>query len=221
MRAWLAAALAVVVAACTSGQNFTRPSPESLALGSVGRADILASYGKPERELTRVIAAPAGFSGGSSEIPSSGLLTSLFYTYRDRTLTAWTGRDPLQKLIRFDFANDRLFAYRFLSTFEEDSSDFDDARVAQLVNGATTKQEAVALLGAPTGRSIFPAVLPGDEKYVYQHVENRGGDRHVKSLELIFGDDDRLRDFSYLSDVGPAPRPTPASVPLPIFIPSK
>lgn len=199
--AYVLVALAAV--GCTSGRDFTRPAADSLSLGTVTRADILAAYGRPDRQLTRVVAAPAADNGSSSaQAPAMGALTSLFYSYEEPLGVAWAGPPPHQKLLKFDFANDRLFSYSYLSNFERDSSDFDEAKMAALANGVTTKGDVLSLLGEPSGRAVFPALLPGDERYVYQFVDATRGERLVKRLELVFDDDGVLRDFGFVSDLG-------------------
>jgi outer membrane protein assembly factor BamE (lipoprotein component of BamABCDE complex) len=76
--------------------------------------------------------------------------------------------------------------------------------MAALVNGVTTKEEVRALLGEPSGRAMFPALQPGEERYIYQFVDAAHGERLVKRLELVFDDDDVLSDFGFVSDLSPA-----------------
>jgi hypothetical protein len=225
----------LMLTACTSGKEFARPVPDSLALGHVTRAEIMAAYGKPYRETTRVVTASEnlGATGATSAVLSdapaltpgatatSGTLTTLIYSFVDRTENFLIGSPPKQKVIAFEFANNKLFAYNFVSDFEADSSNFDEARIAHLERGKTSKGDAAALFGTPTGRSVFPAVRPGDEKFVYQYFGKSRRQLSVKRLELVFADDDRLRDFTLVNDVGPAPAPTGGSAPVPIFIPRR
>jgi hypothetical protein len=209
--------LALAAAACASGRDFARPAADVLPLGLVTRADIVATYGRPDRQLVRVVSAPAEGSGASApDTPAMGALTSLFYAYEDRGGAFGSGARQ-QKLLKFDFANDRLFAYSFLSNVRRDSSDFDEAKMARLANGVTTKDEVRALFGDPSGRAMFPALLPGDERYVYQFVDTANGEKLVKRLELVFGDDDVLREFSFVSDLGPAPRARGGASAPPLF----
>jgi hypothetical protein len=211
----IAYVLLALAAGCASGRDFTRPAAENLALGVVTRADILAAYGRPDRQMTRVVSAPGEGSGSSrSDAPAMGSLTSLFYTYETPGRVAWSGAALHQKLLKFDFANDRLFSYSYLSNFERDSSDFDEAKMSALANGITTKEDVLALFGDPSGRAMFPALLPGDERFVYQYVDASGGERLVKRLELVFDDDDVLRDFGFVSDLGPSRRSGNADPPL-------
>jgi hypothetical protein len=222
MRSILSALLLLLAAGCTSGRDFVRPGADVLSLGQMTRADILARYGRPERQLTRVVAAPE--SGAGLADPASAMcdFTSLFYTYEDLAEAGWNGGAARQKQIKFDFANGRLFSYTFLSNFDADSSNFDERRIALLENGITTKDEVLALFGAPSGRTIFPGASPGDEKYVYQYIEKTRRERLMKRLELIFDDDDVLRDFSYASDFGPLPRSGEAeNAPAPLLLPDE
>jgi hypothetical protein len=210
--------IALLAAGCAGGRDFARPAADALPLGITTRADILAAYGKPDRQLVRVVAAPDDGSGAAApDAPTMGALTSLFYAYEDRAAFAGSGRK--QKLLKFDFANDRLFAYSFLSNIPRDSSDFDEVKMARLANGVTTKDEVRALFGEPSGRAMFPALLPGDERYVYQFVDAAAGEKLQKRLELVFDEEDVLRDFSFVSDLGPAPRGRDGAPAPPLFGP--
>jgi hypothetical protein len=218
MRRFALALLALAAASCATGRDFARPAADALPLGITTRADILAAYGKPDRQLVRVVSAPEGGSGaGARDAPTMGALTSLFYTYEDQA--PFGSGERRQKLLKFDFANDRLFAYSFLSNIPRDSSDFDEVRMTGLANGVTTKDEVRALFGEPSGRAMFPALLPGDERYVYQFVDAADGEKLLKRLELVFGEDDVLRDFSFVSDLGPAPRGRDGTPAPPLFGP--
>jgi hypothetical protein len=89
----------LAIAACTSGKDFGRPNPETLALGRLTRADIESTFGKPTRESTRVVTIPdpksmaAPTSSGDQVISSDqqqstdasagkGTFTTLFYTHK-------------------------------------------------------------------------------------------------------------------------------------------
>jgi hypothetical protein len=225
MRTLLRSCLVLVpLIACTTGRDFVKPTPESLVLGKVTRAEIQNIYGTPYRQNAGVIST----SEGNANVPrgpfdpalTTGSFPHLTYLYADKTSTFLVGAPPTQKLIGFDFWNDTLVGYNFLSNFKTDTSNFDDSRVGNLVKGVTSKDDVVRMLGAPTGRGVYPIVQTvGDEKYLFTYVEVSRSERLVKNLEMLFGSDGVLHDYRFVSDTAPLPA-QPASNSVPIFIPS-
>ena len=145
------------------------------------------------------------------------------YQYLDRSSTLIGGGSPSQKLIGFDFWNQTLVAYNYISNFAGDSSDFDDSKMSVLAKGRTTKNETIDLLGPPTGRAVYPA-LPDrrGEKFIYQYVEIRArqNQRFIKRLEIVFGGNGRIVDYRFASDTSPLPsQPAPAPTVVPIIVP--
>jgi len=59
--------------------------------------------------------------------------------------------DYVGRAIRFEFWNDRLVGYNFLSSFNEDPSDFNATKIADIEKGKTTRAEIIQRLGPPTG----------------------------------------------------------------------
>ena len=214
--------LAALVAGCTSGKEFTKPDPASLTLGKTTRTDILAAYGPPRSQNLTVIGG-ASRSGSRSSTsptdaePASGQIVSLFYAYIDRTMRIIAGPGyELQRRVRFDFWNDKLIAYTFVSNRGSETN-FDERNVAKLQSGRTTKAEVVDMFGEPVGRAIFPAVRNiSDERFLYFffRVSQWDGTRKGKHLEIFFDGDGKVRDYKFGSDFGPVPiLPGPPAVP--------
>lgn len=150
---------------------------------------------------------------------AAGTFITMNYIYTD-PMSKFLGGLPRQKQIVFEFFNDRLYAYNFISDVDDDNSNFDEAKVAELENGRTTREQATALLGPPTGRAVFPAVPAAGEKLVYQYVTGTTSTRESKRLELLF-DNGTLRDFNFVSRSGiPAPVQRGATA-VPIIIPTR
>jgi hypothetical protein len=219
--------VAMLVGSCTVGKEFTRPMPDQLELGNVTKEDILRLYGKPERQEVSRITAPAGSGraplGGDAPPVLGGTITTLTYSHADVTKAVFLpGALPVTKTIVFDFFNDKLVGYNFLSNFEADSSNFDENRIESLAKGVATREDVTRLLGAPTGRAIFPATSDiANERYTYQYSEISDGQRNAKRLDIEFDQDGTLVDARFKSSNSPFVPPRPPGALLPIVIPQK
>lgn len=152
-----------------------------------------------------------------------GAFVFLLYTHVDATATVWVGGPTLEKSLGFDFWNDRLIAYNFVSSFQADSTNFDEGKLKQADGGEVTKEEVIRRLGEPTGRAIYPAVRTrGDEKFIYHYSEadHKKRQRSIKRLEVLFDAEGRMRDFAFVSeDRELAPLAPSGGTYVPIFIP--
>jgi hypothetical protein len=226
-------AFALALAGCAHGQNFTKPDPGSLPLLQTSRAQVEALYGRPNRQSAGIIGAsvrrpekPSGLDSVISDGPFSadrsiadGSYASYLYLHSDNTRAFWFGGPPQVKAIGFDFWNDKLVAYNFVSDFDDDSSNFDESRVQQLRKNAATKEDVTRLFGPPSGRATFPLVRnPTDEKFMYHYVKLSRGERWTKRLEILFDDKGVMRDFRFTSNSEQMPTPTGPTM-VPIFIP--
>ena len=93
----------------------------------------------------------------------------------------------------FYFAGGRLVGYEFVSSFRDDSTDFELARAAGIRKGVTTRARVLYMLGAPSGRYIFPMTPRAGEEalaYVYSHIA--GPEVYRKSLVVSFDDRGRV-----------------------------
>lgn len=191
-------ALLLVVSACRNSKEFSRPTPEKLQLGVLTKDDILRDYGRPIAQRTNVVGAPATGTRGSDSGPVSGTFILLNYRYRNPADAFFAVPGTSEKFLAFEFFNERLYAYSFVSDVASDSSNFDETKVSHLENGRTKRDEAEALLGPPSGRAVFPAVGPDEEKLLYRYMTG-GQTIEVKNLELIFDGNETLKDFSFVS----------------------
>jgi len=106
-----------------------------------------------------------------------------------------------------------------VSSFEADSSNFNEGMMPLLEKGRTTKEKAIDILGTPTGRSGFPSVQgQGDEKFIYQYFDVSRTQRTSKRLEVLFGADGVLKDYRFVSDTQPYAVPT-GNTYTPVYIP--
>jgi hypothetical protein len=200
-------------------KDFTRPEPDALKLGEVTRPEIVKNYGNPYSERTTVVGAPAARTIAADGGPVAGTFATLNYIYTDpmsKFLNTFR-----RKQIVFEFFNDRLYAYNFVSDVAEDETNFDESNVRELENGRTTREQATSLLGLPSGRAVFPAVPAGVEKLIYQYVTGIGEHRESKRLELMF-ERAVLKNFSFVTQSGtPQPPQSGGARTVPVIIPTR
>jgi hypothetical protein len=212
------------IGGCTTGHDFVSPTAENLVLGRTPRSEILRLYGPPFKETSAVLSTPATLQNRTPFDPASvsGTFVNLVYFYQDRSTAAFAG-GPKNKFVFFDFWNDALIAYNFTSNFENDSSNFDESKIAQIHKGTTTENEVTQLLGVPTGRAVYPAVQqPGNQKSIYSYLDIHRGERTVKRLEVLFDKSGTVIDYRFAADTSPLPvQPAPATTFVPIIIPHK
>lgn len=212
-----------VLAGCTTGKDFNRPAPEMLWLGTTTRAEVVAVYGKPRTESTTIQssgdAKQTGDENPLNPVRVDGAFNHLTYSFQDRSARLMGGGIK-NKTLFFNFWNGTLVAYNFVSDFAEDSSNFDEAKVALLQKGQSSKSDVIAIIGSPSGRAIYPIIKgKGDEKLIYAYFYMGDGSIHKKNLELLFDASSVLVDFRMLSDATPIPEAPVTTVTTPIFIP--
>ena len=158
--------VALVVAGC-AGSDFAKQSDDALVLGQTSRRDILQRLGTPYREGT---------------VTKNGKqLKTLTYNF------ATTGGTPAREGVTptrgqgFYFLDDKLAGYDFNSSWKEDQSDFNGAKVPEIKKGVSTRNEVLRLIGRPGGKYAYP-LIPDQNKQadVYLYAETRGGPFNVK-----------------------------------------
>jgi outer membrane protein assembly factor BamE (lipoprotein component of BamABCDE complex) len=216
--------LACLVAACTHGRDFAKPTPETLALGHTTSAEVESRYGKPYRQ-SRAIRSDdgerAGYAPATPFAPAmtQGAFASFSYLHTD-TSTAFYGGTATAKAINFVFWNDTLVSYNYVSTFDDSSSNFDESRIAALKRGEMTRANVIELLGEPTGRAVYPMIRDqGTEAFVYDYVQFDRRERRTKTLVILFGSDGTVQDFRFGSDDRPVTPPSTNYTPVPIILP--
>lgn len=202
-----------VTGCSTEGRDFSRPPSGVLALGVTTQAEMLATYGEPaERfEERSDVAVLDSFDqlkprpDGLRRALVKGNVERLRYSFSRATLVAMSDQATARiRLLDLSFWNGKLVAYNFSSSFNEDSTDFDEARVQGLVRGRTTVGEVLNGFGTPGGQAIYPAVArQGTRQYIWQFVSAgpRRGQTTLKRLELLFGSTDRLEQIYLVTDI--------------------
>jgi hypothetical protein len=188
----LAVVLASSAAGCTFGTRFEAPSYESIILKETTRQEILNRFGTPLKEgkllkqeqmlntVSYAMATGGGVAlghGGLSVIPS--------------------------RAMAYFFLDDRVIAFRFLSSYEEDHTDFDDTKVPTIKKGETTKDQVIALLGPPRGKCVYPFIPGKDDEgiiYAYRatwHKAFGGTDTYAKDLTVSIGPDGKVTNVEF------------------------
>ena len=181
MKATLAAVLAAaLLGGCALGRNFERPSPDTLRLGQSRYAELVEKLGPPEKERLQQ-------RGGTT-------VREVEYAYSSQ----YDGEPPLiqggipGRTLWLYFHDDVLVGHLFNSSWRADHTDFDAAKARLIVQGTTSRDEIVALLGRPAGNYIHPMeVEPGGEllRYFFATVwfprwGNRGAQRVQKWVQV-------------------------------------
>ena len=166
LTAYLAVALALIVAGC-AGSNFTKQPDDALVLGQTSRQDILQRLGSPYREGT---------------VTKNGKQVKTM-TYAFATTGGTPARDGVTPARGqgFYFLDDKLAGYDFTSSWKEDQSNFDGAKVPAIKKGVSTRDDVVRLVGAPRGKYAYPLIAEQNRQAdVYLYAETRGGPFNVK-----------------------------------------
>lgn len=180
--------LVLALSACvTRGEKVTRIPEAELTLGSTTENWITERLGEPNRVLEQT-------ENGQD-------IRTILYTYvstaTNDSQISGVGAGRSQA---YNFFDDTLVGYQFVSSFKSESTDFDDSVVASFEKGRTTLQEVISALGAPSGRRIYPLIKDQDVeaiRYVYTFVDTRkaGFPRVLKRLTIVLDDSDVVQDI--------------------------
>jgi outer membrane protein assembly factor BamE (lipoprotein component of BamABCDE complex) len=186
LMASLTLALSIVVAGC-AGANVSKEPENGLVLGQTSRQQILQRLGSPYREDT---------------VTKNGKqLKTLTYSFGSGVAPIRTGVNAARGQ-GFYFLDDKLAGYDFASSWKEDQTDFDGAKVPGIKKGISTREDVVRLLGRPGGKYAYP-MIPNQtgQADVYLYYETRGGPINVKFYQklLVVTYDDRgvVSDVDY------------------------
>jgi hypothetical protein len=79
------------------------------------------------------------------------------------------------RVMVFSTFNDVLVGQEFVSSFKVDATEFDEAKLQNIVKGKTTRAEVEALLGKPSGEVMYPIIKKvGEKAYVYGYSQAKG-----------------------------------------------
>lgn len=209
-------ALAFVVPAggCSSeGRDFARPPQGVLLLGTTTPSEIVAVFGEPAERFEEPgdVATLDAFDAlkprpdGLRRAAAKGNIERLRYSFTRAAMVSLGDRATARiRLLDLAFWNGKLVAYNFSSSFNEDSTDFDEAKVQALSRGRTSVGDVLNLFGTPGGQGIYPTVArSGTRQYTWQFASAgpRRGQTTLKRLELLFGPTDRLEQVYLVTEI--------------------
>ena len=188
-RLLLALATAVLLSAC-AGTDFKRPDAQALVVGKSTAADV-----------TRVMGAP--MQVGEALKNEQKIKTARYAYATTGGESLYSGVVPARAMV-FSTFNDVLVGQEFVSSFKIDATEFDEAKVKNLVKGKTTRAEVEALFGKPSGEVIYPIIKKAGEKaYVYGYSQARGTafnmKFYAKTLVVSFDAQGVVSDVDYSS----------------------
>jgi hypothetical protein len=156
----------VLAASGCAGRDFMRPQSESLVLGRTTETDVRQRFGDPYREGTT--------------IKNGETMKTLAYAYATGASSLAGGVTPSRGQGLY-FWNGILVGHDFTSSFDQDRTDFDSARVQQIRKGETTEADVVQLLGKPQGVYTYPLIPDkGTRAIVYLYVQTKGSAFNLK-----------------------------------------
>ncbi len=209
-----ALAVAGLAAGCSSeGRDFTRPPQGALLLGVTTPAEIVAAFGEPaeRHEEPGNITTIDNFEAlkprpdGLRRATVKGSIERLRYAFTRATMVSLGNQATARiRLLDLSFWNGKLVAYNFSSSFNEDATDFDEAKVGALTRGRTSASDVLNLFGTPGGQGIYPSVArSGTRQYTWQFASAgpRRGQTTLKRLELLFGPTDRLEQIYLVTEI--------------------
>ena len=165
--------LLVALGGC-AGRDFSRPTAESFALGKTTEREIRQRFGDPYRQ--------------GSVMRNGETMKTVTYAYAAGAGSLGGGLTP-SRGVAFYFWNDVLVGHEFTSSFDEDKTDFDVAKVPQIRKGESTEAAVTALLGPAPGSYIYPMIPDKTARaLVYLYTQTRGSAlslKHYQQLLLV------------------------------------
>jgi hypothetical protein len=141
-----------------AGREFTRPDMATLRNGVTTYAQVIERFGPPYAE--------------GSLVRNGKTIRTANYVH-----SAATGKPAREGIVAtramaFYFYDNVLVGHEFLSSWAEDSTDFDEIERRRIIRGTTTEAEVVQLLGKPSGYQIYPMIeSPSGKAAVYAYSE--------------------------------------------------
>jgi hypothetical protein len=156
------------------GMDFARVPDDALVLGQTTYEQIVVRFGPL----------------GDSRYRRNGIaVKSGTYEYIGNHGEAAAGVIPERKQV-FHFVDNKLVSYRFTSSWEKDSTDFDRRKVLLIKKDESTRNDVIRLLGPPGGKKIYPFVPNKDEEVMvysysqYSQEKQNKAKSYTKELEV-------------------------------------
>ncbi len=209
----LAGAAASLLTGCSSsGRDFAPPHNGALVLGETSPSSAIAAFGEPE--IRRQEPCDPSLSDSLDSLQPrpqplrraalKGEFERLIYSFTQAKLVVLADQATARiRLLDLAFWKDKLVYYHYSSSFAQDATDFDEAKVKALGRGRTSTTDVLNQLGRPGGQAIYPFVArAGTRAYVYQFATAgpRKGQVTLKHLELLFNAGDRLEQVYLVTE---------------------
>ena len=181
---------AVVLSGCAGTATFVKTPDDQLILGKTSEAEIRQQRGKPyqegiatknEKPLKTLSYAYASAGGEGNALDVTAAKSQNFYIFQDK-----------------------LAGHEFVSSWKEDSTDFDETKIAKIQKDVTTRSEVIKIMGPPGGKYGYP-LIPGREDealvYAYNHVKGSAANlkRYNKLLVVSFNKQGIVTNVEYTS----------------------
>jgi hypothetical protein len=185
-------AIAGFITACSVGTPHVRANAEALKLGSTTYSQVLERFGEPQHvgDLVKngkpIKSISYSFALVSEEAQRPGIVPARAMTYYFDEHYIFVGQT-------------------FESSFDLDSTDFDERKLARIIKGKTTRAEVISLLGKPSGSYIAPMVKAtygeaiGYSNITFGKKSSSGRKVLVKSLHISFNENDQVSDMDFSS----------------------
>jgi hypothetical protein len=190
IRLLTAAATVAILSGC-AGTNFKRPDAQALQVGKSTTADV-----------ARVMEG-AGQAGEA--LKNEQKIKTMRYAYAEGAGTGrYPGVVPARAQVFYTF-NDTLVGQEFISSFPQDATEFDDAKMTAIVKGKTTRTQVLSTLGKPNGEAIYPLIkTKGESAIIYSYAHAKGNAFNMKfynkALTVSFGPNEVVSDVEFVSN---------------------
>ena len=186
-------ALLFLLAGCTAGKDFIRPTSDTFQLGRTSYSQVIQKMGEPKET--------------SDVVKNEKLVKSITYEYVASSVISETSEKGViaMRALTYSFYNDTLVGQEFFSTFKSDNSNFDNTKVERIKKGQTTRAEVIQMLGKPTASLIPPMVKATSGEAFGYNYKTIGGNLinglkvFTKTLLISFDDKDFVSDVEYTS----------------------
>jgi hypothetical protein len=186
MKVFLSAVMFMTLLGC-AGQQFKSIESDKLTLGVDHVSVIKNAYGKPV---------------GEGLITKNGKqIKTLSYAYANALGESDSNGGTAGKGQTFYFHNGTLVGYDFISSYAEDSTDFDHSKIEKIKSGETTINEVTSLIGKAGGEYIYPLTKNESERakiYLYNTVSGSFSlEVYVKQLLVYFNQFNVVTDLEF------------------------
>jgi hypothetical protein len=218
-------AVALAAAACApvrvAGRDFPTAGFATLKLNQTTDQQAEAALGPPFKRFA--FQGTAANPRGALPVGTPLSMSVLTYEYGLSNGGPAVSGHAVGKFATLIFLGGRLAAYDVNSTIPGDENPpIDDARLALLHQGITTRNDIIGLMGAPSGQSVAFSFLPeskGHMTYVWTHFD--GVEIRHKVLMIELDARDIMTRYALVDRSGPAQATPPSAAPPapPIVVP--